>query len=143
MLRAEISVKRSVNDAPTGMIKNRFLQVWVAVVICSGICRAGELRDLKVLYIGNPKVERAAAFKTFLEANFAHVGVEDRLAFDFSRARNFDVVLVDWPQSESRETFPPRKSPLGPLRDWTTPTVLLGSAGLHLAIVWDVKGGFG
>jgi hypothetical protein len=31
---------------------------------------------------------------------------------------------------------------LGGRDAWIKPTVLLGSAGLHMAIVWDVKGGF-
>ena len=104
---------------------------------------AAELRELKVLYIGNATSERAVQFKTFLSTNVAMVEMAERTAFDPVRARQFDVALVDWSQADSRGQFPPRKSPLGPLSEWRTPTVLLGSAGLHVAIVWDVKGGFG
>jgi hypothetical protein len=106
---------------------------------------AAELRDLKVLYIGNTRVARAEDFKAFLGTNVARVELAERVGFDPARARDFDVVLLEWPQSESQSKyeFPPKKSPLGPLAEWTTPTVLLGSAGLHMSIVWDVKGGFG
>ena len=35
------------------------------------------------------------------------------------------------------------KSPLGARKDWSKPTVLLGSAGLHIAICWELEGGIG
>ncbi len=104
---------------------------------------AVELRDLKVLYVGNATSARAADFRAFLSTNVAQVEVAARVGFDPAQASKFDVVLLDWPQSESRGEFPPKKSPLGPREAWTKPMVLLGSAGLHIAIVWDVKGGFG
>ncbi len=104
---------------------------------------AAELRDLKVLYVGNAKGKRASEFKAFLSTNTAQVAVAERNGFSPSRARDFDVVLMDWPQSERGGESPPRKSPLGDRAGWSTPTILLGSAGLHMAIVWDVKGGAG
>jgi len=104
---------------------------------------AAELADLKVLYVGNTRVARAAEFKAFLATNVARVELAERVGFDPARARDFDVVLLEWPQSGNSEEFPPKKSPLGPLAEWRTPLVLLGSAGLHMSIVWDVKGGFG
>jgi hypothetical protein len=105
-------------------------------------CSAAELRDLKVFYVGNTRSARAAEFKTFLRANFAQAAVAERTAFDPAQANGFDVVLLDWPQSEERGKMP-TKSPLGERSAWNKPTVLLGSAGLHSAMVWDVKGGFG
>jgi hypothetical protein len=107
------------------------------------LCPAVELRDLKVLYIGNATSPRAADFKAFLRTNVAQVEVAARVGFDPAQASQFDVVLLDWPQSESRGEFPPKKSPLGSRDAWTKPMVLLGSAGLHMSIVWDIKGGFG
>jgi hypothetical protein len=107
------------------------------------LCPAIELRNLKVLYVGNATSVRAADFKAFLSTNVARVEVAARVGFDPARASQFDVVLLDWPQSESRGEFPPKKSPLGDRDAWTKPLVLLGSAGLHMSIVWDVKGGFG
>ena len=96
-----------------------------------------------MLYVGNATSARAADFNAFLSTNVAQVQVAARNGFDPAKAGPFDVVLLDWSQSESRGQFPPKKSPLGERDAWTKPTVLLGSAGLHMAIVWDVKGGFG
>ena len=108
-------------------------------------CPAVELRGLKVLYVGNARSARAADFKAFLGANVAQAAVAERTTFNPAQANGFDVVLLDWPQSEEmgKTGRMPTKSPLGERSAWTKPTVLLGSAGLHLAVVWDVKGGFG
>ena len=106
-------------------------------------CPAVELRDLKVLYVGNETSARAADFKAFLSTNVARVEVAGRVGFYPDKASPFDVVLLDWSQSERPGGFPPRQSPLGERNAWTKPMVLLGSAGLHMATVWDVKGGFG
>jgi hypothetical protein len=54
--------------------------------------------------------------------------------------------VLDWRQTgelgkwRSKEGKP---SPLGDRESWTTPVVLIGSAGLNLACAWAVKGGFG
>ena len=117
--------------------------IFFLALLFPGLCPAAELRDLKVLYVGNATSARAADFKAFLGTNVARVAVAARVGFDPALANEFDVVLLDWPQSESQGNFPPRKSPLGGRDAWVKPTVLLGSAGLHMAIVWDVKGGFG
>ena len=102
-----------------------------------------DLRDLKVLYVGNSRAQRASEFRAFLGTNVGQVAVAERDGFEPSCARNFDVVVMDWPQSERGGDSPPRKSPLGDWADWDTPTILLGSAWLHMVIVWDVKGGAG
>ena len=116
---------------------------FILAMLLVQLCPATELRDLKVLYVGNATSVRAADFKAFLSTNVARVGVAARVGFDPAQASQFDVVLLDWPQSESKGQFPPKKSPLGERNAWTKPMVLLGSAGLHMAIVWDIKGGFG
>lgn len=121
---------------------NRRVPFLLAVLLAQ-LCPAAELRDLKVLYVGNATSARAADFKAFLGTNVARVEVAGRVGFDPAKARPFDVVLLDWSQSESRGAFPPTTSPLGERAAWTKPLVLLGSAGLHLACVWDIKGGFG
>jgi hypothetical protein len=115
----------------------------ILVVLCLEVCPAAELGKLRVLYVGNAKSARAAEFQAFLRTNVAQVAVAERVGFDPARADSFDVVLLDWSQSDSRGEFPPRKSPLGEAKSWAKPVVFLGSAGLHMAIVWDVKGGFG
>jgi hypothetical protein len=105
-------------------------------------CPAVELRGLKVLYVGNARSSRAAEFKAFLRANVAQAAVAERTTFNPAQANDFDVVLLDWSQAEE-PIKAGMKSPLGERSAWGKPTVLLGSAGLHLASVWDVKGGFG
>ncbi len=104
---------------------------------------AAELRDLKMLYVGNAKLPRAAEYRAFFATNVAQITVAERVGFDPAQAKDFDVVLLDWPQSERDPGFPAVKAPLGERKEWTKPTVFLGSAGLNLAAVWDVKGGFG
>jgi hypothetical protein len=121
----------------------RRLGLSLLLFLPGSLCPAAELKDLKVLYVGNTASARAADFKAFLGTNVAKVAVANRVGFDPALASQFDVVLLDWPQPENRNEFPPKKSPLGPRETWVKPTVLLGSAGLHVAIVWDVKGGFG
>jgi hypothetical protein len=116
---------------------------FLLAVLLAQLCPAAELRDLKVLYVGNATSARAADFKAFLGTNVARVEVAGRVGFDPAKARPFDVVLLDWSQSESQGAFPPTTSPLGERAAWTKPLVLLGSAGLHMACVWDIKGGFG
>ena len=112
----------------------------VASIICA---HATELRDLKVLYVGNSQ-ERAEAFTSFLSKHVKTVEKARRADFDPSAASSFDVVLLDWQQNEgTQRDFPPTKSPLGDRDKWSKPTVFLGSAGLHMAIVWKLKGGSG
>ena len=94
--------------------------------------------DLRVLYVGTPSSPRGVAYAKFLAAHFRHAEAADRDGFDPGRAKGFDVVLLDWPQSE-REAKPP----LGPKDAWGKPTVLLGSAGLILAKAWEVHGAVG
>lgn len=124
-------------------LKMKGIVSFILAMLLVQLCPAVELRDLKVLYVGNATSARAADFKAFLSTNVGRVEVAARVGFDPAQAKEFDVVLLDWPQSESRGEFPPKKSPLGERSAWTKPMVLLGSAGLHMAIVWDVKGGFG
>jgi hypothetical protein len=113
----------------------------ILALVCAA--RAAELGKLRVLYIGDETSSRAQDFKGFLEKHVATVDLASRTAFDPARASGLDVVLLDWPQNSRGEKFPPTKSPLGERENWSKPTVLLGSAGLHMAIVWKAKGGVG
>jgi hypothetical protein len=113
----------------------------IFALVCAA--RAAELGKLKVLYVGDETGSRAQDFKLFLEKHVATVDLANRKAFDPARASAFDVILLDWPQNSRVEKFPPTKSPLGERDTWSKPTVLLGSAGLHIAIVWKLKGGAG
>src|SRR6185436_8371345 len=50
---------------------------------------------------------------------------------------------LDWPQSELSREARIQGAPLGKREEWARPTVLLGSAGLNLAVAWKLKGGSG
>jgi hypothetical protein len=95
---------------------------------------------LRVLYIGNNK-DRAAAYAEFLQRHFAKAMLAQRDNFNPAAARDADVVLLDWSQSETN--VQKARSPLGRPEDWSKPTVLLGSAGLIMAGQWQLIGGAG
>ena len=103
----------------------------------------GDLDKLKVLYIGDTGTPRAQHFTGFLGKNVARVEAVSRKDFKPADAAEFDVVLLDWPQSETAGEERKGRSPLGHRAAWSKPTVLLGSAGLNLAVVWKVRGGSG
>ena len=86
--------------------------------------------------------DRGADYEGFLKQHFAKVTVVRRDGFDPTAARDADVVLLDWPQSEGRPSDK-TSSPLGKFEEWSKPTVLLGSAGLLLAGQWQLIGGAG
>jgi len=98
---------------------------------------------LRILYVGNLEKSRVKDFESFLKKHFVHVSVANRKSFDMALAKDADVVLLDWQQGEGEEKFPPTRSPIGERDGWTKPMVLLGSAGLHMAALWDIKGGAG
>lgn len=128
-----------------------------AFVLCSltGILYAAEKYSLRVLYIGDPGTPRAQEYARFLNERFVRAEVVARKGFNPSKAAAWDVVLLDWPQSEMfvqvaapgknvqymERTIP--ASPLGARESWSRPTVLLGSAGLLLADAWKIGGGNG
>jgi hypothetical protein len=116
-----------------------FILASLALALVSHLAAAGDLADLKLLYIGD---RRADEYVAFLKPNVAMINVETREAFKPADAAPYDVVLLDWPQ-EGMNDFPPKTSPLGARESWGKPTVLLGSAGLKLAVVWKLKGGSG
>jgi hypothetical protein len=120
---------------------------------------AGGKYNLQVLYIGDPGTPRAIEFMQFLEEHFTRAQAVSRESFNPGRAAGWDVVLLEWPQGKTGITFdaasgaPPNleqlmEKRLGPcllgLREsWSKPTVLLGSAGLNLAMAWKIGGGSG
>lgn len=103
-----------------------------------------KLDELKVLYVGDRDSARARHFQGFLKHNLGRIDVVSRDGFRKSDADEFDVVLLDWPQNDSAQNDRKSgRSPLGDRDEWEKPTVLLGSAGLNLAVVWKVRGGSG
>jgi hypothetical protein len=93
----------------------------------------------RVLYIGH----RSSDFEPFLKTHFAKVESVSRQEFQQAQAKDFDVVMLDWPQSGNMEGAWRAGAPLGKREEWTKPTILLGSAGLNLAVTWKLKGGSG
>jgi hypothetical protein len=112
------------------------------LAILSSPCptHAKDLKDLKILYVGS---ERTGDFVSFLKKYVADVESRNRSGFKPADAAGFDVVLLDWPQGPETREMRKLTSPLGARQQWTRPTVLLGSAGLNLAVSWKLKGGSG
>jgi hypothetical protein len=104
---------------------------------------AADLKKLSVLYIADGDEPRTDAFKKLLGTHAAKYEVAKRNGFDPAKAQPFDVVLLDWHQGHDTQAEWKRPCPLGDRAVWTKPTVLLGSAGLNVAVVWQVRGGGG
>ena len=119
---------------------SHLIVVLFAAALVQATARAKDLSELKLLYIGS---ERTVEFVTFLKSKVVQIETRPRADFKVADANSFDVVLLDWPQTGRQEDFPPKASPLGARENWTKPTVLLGSAGLNLAVMWQMKGGIG
>jgi hypothetical protein len=122
----------------------RYLLVFLGFLGLPGAVLAGDPAPTRlsqrVLYIGdNP--ERSRQFSAFLAKHFTRVETTRRTGFDPARARDADVVLLDWQQGEG--PLEKAESPLGERQRWSKPTVLLGSAGLLLSVAWDIRGGAG
>lgn len=96
-----------------------------------------DLLPQRILYIGH----RPGEFTPFLKQHFASVTTVSRNDFKADQVADIDVVLLDWPQDGQIHSFP--QSPIGERANWSKPTVLLGSAGLNLAVDWKLKGGAG
>jgi hypothetical protein len=109
-------------------------------LVASPVTHSAELAELKVLYVGS---ERAQDYVDFLKGKVALAEAMSRESFRPADAARFDVVLLDWPQGEATREMRKLKSPLGTREGWSKPTVLLGSAGLNLAVCWKLKGGSG
>jgi hypothetical protein len=112
----------------------------LALVGDAGPASAAEPLPLRVLYVGNNR-DRATDYEAFLKQHFTKVTMARRDGFDPDTARDADVVLLDWSQSE--DSVEKARSPFGKLEDWSKPTVLLGSAGLFMAGQWQIIGGAG
>ncbi len=114
-----------------------------SVLVVSSTAGAADVDKLKVLYVGDVGTPRAQQFTDFLKQNAGRFETAVRGAFKPNQAEGFDVVVLDWPQSVTARDERLKRSPIGDRETWTKPTVLLGSAGLNLAVVWKVRGGSG
>ncbi len=124
------------------LLITKLLVVCLIAVVAPPSSFGSEKLPLRVLYLSRQNDEsRTTSFADFLAEKFASCKTVGRDDFTSDNLDGIDVVLLDWSQSEraSREY----KSPIGPLEKWTTPTVLLGSAGLLIAKPWNVIGDAG
>jgi len=96
---------------------------------------------LRVLYLGNEGNPRATQFVEFLQTRFEQAAGKNRDDLDLDSVDEFDVVLLDWSQSDTKSDK--AVSPIGPRDGWSKPTVLLGSAGHLLPTSWKIIGGSG
>jgi hypothetical protein len=119
---------------------NLLLAALLLGFVATAPAHATDLAELKVLYVGS---ERFSDYVDFLKGKVAQVESIRRKDFQLQDAAPFDVVLLDWPQGEETREMRKLTSPLGAREDWVKPTVLLGSAGLNLAVAWKLKGGSG
>ncbi|HMC28546.1 MAG TPA: hypothetical protein VKM56_12210 [Verrucomicrobiae bacterium] len=113
--------------------------VGCSAFLASFLCSGESTLPLRVLYVGH----RPAEFEPVLKTHFAKVESTRREGFKPQYANDFDVVVLDWPQSDLARLERGGVSPLGKRQEWSKPTVLLGSAGLNLAVAWKVNGGSG
>lgn len=120
-------------------MKKTLLLVLLSLISFGSLRAADAVLPLRVLYIGH----RAGEFTPLLREHFAKVESVVREEFKPKQADDFDVALLDWPQSHMMRGAWLDGSPLGRREDWHKPTVLLGSAGLNLAVAWKLHGGSG
>jgi hypothetical protein len=124
---------------------NTFLTFAGAILSAACVSAASsppDLEKLKVLYVGEPPGSaRARQYTEFLQPKVGNIEAVSRKNFQAQAADEHDVVLLDWPQTGQQNWKQP--APLGERSAWAKPTVLLGSAGLNLAVVWKVRGGSG
>ena len=111
------------------------------VLIGVSAAPAAEPLPLRVLYIGTNKGPRSEHFEKFLKQQFREARVVERQSFKPTDARDADVVLFDWSQSEG--SLKTTTVPLGKPEEWSKPTVLLNHAGLLVAAHWQLIGGAG
>jgi hypothetical protein len=117
----------------------------LGLLVASAGFAADTLLPQRVIYVGH----REGEYVPFLKEHFTKVESVSREKFQPSQAKDFDVVVLDWPQYMREQPGGGRinawdeQAPLGKREEWSKSTVLLGSAGLNLAVSWKLKGGSG
>ncbi len=120
-------------------------KIWLIAAVLVGIAQpsasAIDRIPLHLLYLAREGDEvRTRAFEQLFSQRFQSCTVKQREDFQPEYLDGVDVVILDWSQSERSGKA---VSPIGPLEQWSTPTVLLGSAGLLMADAWHVIGDAG
>src|SRR5580704_10838127 len=113
----------------------RFLGAALVLALSSVPLCAEERFDVRVLYCGDPKSAREAAYGSFLKRNFTNVTFRDAREFRESDARGHDLVIFDWssvydgkgnPENQLSERY--HGGPSLSL-NYARPTILVGWAG--------------
>jgi hypothetical protein len=119
--------------------------IWILALIVLLITssQATDLKQLKVLYIADGPAETDKSYTDFLKSSVKEAQTISRAQFKPSAADPFDVVVLQWRQSGGAAGSWSQGSPLGKREEWAKPTVLLGSAGLNVAVSWKVRAGSG
>src|SRR5580704_16906313 len=113
----------------------RFLGAALVLALSSVPLCAEERFDVRVLYCGDPKSAREAAYGSFLKRNFTNVTFRDEREFRESDARGHDLVIFDWssvydgkgnPENQLSERY--HGGPSLSL-NYARPTILVGWAG--------------
>jgi hypothetical protein len=122
-----------------------------ALALLNATASAAEKIEVKVLYAGKPNDARTKDFVSFLQQHFVRVGEADYEKFKPDEAKDFDVVIFDWPSIYPRDKdgkiapkFISLNSPKPPKlsEDFNRPAILIGAAGasatsqLRLKINW-------
>lgn len=122
------------------------------VALCTALAAPAQDRSLNpslhLAFVGELQSERGKDFVQFLRAQFHRVDAIERNGCTPALLRTADVVVLDWPQQQGviewmQDKQKPHHNPLGELRRWDRPTVLLGSAGLNVAADWGLPGAYG
>ena len=136
-----------MNLHSTTLLSTKLLLAGVAFGSCPSAQDDAKV-PLKVAFVGDV-AERTRDFTVALASQFKEVKGYAHGTAPAELAAH-DVVVLDWQQNvEALQKWgkdpaaAAKACPLGARAEWRTPTVLLGSAGLNLACIWEVKGGFG
>lgn len=109
-----------------------------ALMLASQAVAADERIDVKVLYAGKPGDARTKDYVAFLRQHFVRIGETDYEKFQPAEAKDFDVVIFDWPSIYPRDKdgkiapkFTGLKQPKPPklTEDFHRATMLIGAAG--------------
>ena len=115
---------------------------WVAVaglafVLFASTGWSAERINQKVLYTGDPKSDRTADFRSFLEKHFTRVGLADYLSLRQADTKGYDVIILDWPDLPPRKDGVFKVPALG--RDYDRPTILIGGGTLGVGRSQQLK----
>ncbi len=114
--------------------------VAASMAVRPGVCPAaesGEKIQLRVFYVGHPGSDREKDFVGLLEKHFAKVGTGDLAAFAPDKARDWDVVILDYDGDGAKAPRP--KLPA----DYARPTLTIGIMGARLGSDLKLRTSYG